>query len=128
MSPFDVSEAHLADLMDAAAMNSFIKFDRQDVPFSQRTILGDATEAGLARFVDKTVSNYDEHQQKYKKVFDVPFNSANKWALVIASLIVSMKKAAAEPFDRSTNHTLRVTWCHISRAHRRGYFRNARRT
>ncbi|EJD00189.1 aminophospholipid-transporting P-type ATPase [Fomitiporia mediterranea MF3/22] len=82
-SPFDIGVSSLRELVDAAALNSRIKFDRTDVPFSQRAILGDATETGLARFVGKYISDYDAHQEKHRKVFEVPFNSANKWALVI---------------------------------------------
>jgi sodium/potassium-transporting ATPase subunit alpha len=74
-------------MVDIAALNSKIKFDKTDVPFEQRAILGDATETGLARFAGKSLPGlqYDEHQKKHKKVFEVPFNSNNKWALVIVS-------------------------------------------
>ncbi|EJD00183.1 aminophospholipid-transporting P-type ATPase [Fomitiporia mediterranea MF3/22] len=84
-TPFDIEEHHLQKLVDAATANSFIKFDHLDVPMSQRMILGDATETGLARFVGKCVSDYDAHKQKYKRVFEIPFDSANKWALVIVN-------------------------------------------
>lgn len=73
----------MRELVDVAALNSRVKFDRMDVPFAQRSILGDATETGLARFAGRYISDYDSHQQKHGKVFEVPFNSANKWALVI---------------------------------------------
>jgi sodium/potassium-transporting ATPase subunit alpha len=53
------------------------------VPFDQREILGDATETGLARFAGMALSDYDSHLATYPKVFEVPFNSANKWALVV---------------------------------------------
>lgn len=74
-------------MVDIAALNSKIKFDKLDVPFEQRAILGDATETGLARFAGKSLPSYqyDEHQKKHPKVFEVPFNSTNKWALVIVS-------------------------------------------
>ena len=84
-SPFDIKAPGVQELVDAATLNSNIKFDRTDVPFAKRTILGDATETGLARFSGKCVADYDSHLQKHKKVFDVPFSSVNKWALVIVS-------------------------------------------
>lgn len=90
----------MKEMVDIAALNSQIKFDRTDVPFDQRTILGDATETGLTRFAGRSLSsNYDLHLKQYTKVFEgthsilsltaflifqsVPFNSTNKWALVI---------------------------------------------
>jgi sodium/potassium-transporting ATPase subunit alpha len=58
-----------------------------DVPFDQRAILGDATETGLTRFAGRSLNvGYDQHQKDFPKVFEVPFNSTNKWALVIVCL------------------------------------------
>ena len=84
---FSLSSPGMTELIDIAALNSRIKFDRKDVPFSERQILGDATETGLARFAGRCLSDYDAHLEKHAKVFEVPFNSANKWALVIVSQI-----------------------------------------
>ncbi|KAG5717870.1 Sodium/potassium-transporting ATPase subunit alpha-3 [Termitomyces sp. T112] len=84
VSQFSISASGMAEIVDIAALNSRIKFDRMDVPFEQRNILGDATETGLARFAGRHIeSDYDDHVKRYPKVFEVPFNSSNKWALVI---------------------------------------------
>jgi sodium/potassium-transporting ATPase subunit alpha len=82
---FSIAAPGMQEMVDIAALNSKIKFDRLDVPFDQRNILGDATETGLARFSGKSLPGYqyDEYQKKFPKVFEVPFNSTNKWALVI---------------------------------------------
>jgi sodium/potassium-transporting ATPase subunit alpha len=80
---FSINAAGMREMVDIAALNSRIKFDKVDVPFDQRAILGDATETGLTRFAGRYIPQYDEHQKKYPKVFEVPFNSSNKWALVI---------------------------------------------
>ena len=81
----------MSELISAAVLNSRIKFDKVDVPFDQRQILGDATETGLARFAGEVLEEdkggYDAHISGHPKVFEVPFNSANKWALVIVSLL-----------------------------------------
>jgi sodium/potassium-transporting ATPase subunit alpha len=84
---FSLEAPGMREMVDIAALNSKIKFDKTDVPFEQRAILGDATETGLARFAGKSFSafEYDEHQKKFPKTFEVPFNSSNKWALVIVS-------------------------------------------
>ncbi|KAJ7063657.1 aminophospholipid-transporting P-type ATPase [Mycena amicta] len=83
-APFSLQGSGMSEMVDIAALNSRVKFDKSDVPFDQRQILGDATETGLTRFAARYLSTgYDEHQKKFTKVFEVPFNSTNKWALVI---------------------------------------------
>ena len=72
----------MTEMIDVSAFNSKIKFNKTDVPFEQREILGDATESGLARFAGRHLADYDEHLKTHPKVFEVPFNSTNKWALV----------------------------------------------
>lgn len=70
-------------IFDACALNSKIKFNRTDVPFSQRELLGDATETGLTRFAAKYIGDYDKTREDFPPVFSVPFNSETKTALVI---------------------------------------------
>ncbi|KAF7323324.1 Cation-ATPase-N domain-containing protein [Mycena chlorophos] len=85
-APFSLQASGMTEMVDIAALNSRVKFDKTDVPFDQRQILGDATETGLTRFAGRYLTSgggYDEHQKKFPKVFEVPFNSTNKWALVI---------------------------------------------
>jgi sodium/potassium-transporting ATPase subunit alpha len=85
---FTLEASGMREMVDIAALNSKIKFDRTDVPFTEREILGDATETGLARFAGRWVPDgeYDKHVKSHRKVFEVPFNSTNKWALVVVSL------------------------------------------
>ncbi|KAJ3570119.1 hypothetical protein NP233_g4614 [Leucocoprinus birnbaumii] len=74
----------MRETVDISALNSRIKFDKVDVPFDQRAILGDATETGLTRFAARYLpAEYDEYIKTYPKAFEIPFNSTNKWALVI---------------------------------------------
>jgi len=61
----------MKEMVDIAALNSRIKFDKTDVPFDQRTILGDATETGLTRFAGRQLStDYDAHVKNFPKVFE----------------------------------------------------------
>jgi sodium/potassium-transporting ATPase subunit alpha len=83
---FTLRASGMSEMIDIAALNSRVKFDKTDVPFEQRRILGDATETGLTRFAGKHISDYDDYHKKHPKVFEVPFNSVNKWALVIVRL------------------------------------------
>ncbi|KAI0093821.1 aminophospholipid-transporting P-type ATPase [Irpex rosettiformis] len=80
---FAIDAPGMRETVDIAALNSRVKFDKTDVPFDQRAILGDATETGLIRFAGRYLQDFDEHQKKHPKVFEIPFNSTNKWALVI---------------------------------------------
>lgn len=82
---FSLDAPGMSELVATAALNSRIKFDRTDVPFSSREIMGDATETGLARFAGRSLPDYDAYLREFPKVFDVPFNSMNKWALVIVN-------------------------------------------
>jgi sodium/potassium-transporting ATPase subunit alpha len=60
----------MTEMVDIAALNSRIKFDKTDVPFDQREILGDATETGLARFAGRQLRDYDAHIKNFPKVFE----------------------------------------------------------
>ncbi|KAI0355099.1 aminophospholipid-transporting P-type ATPase [Trametes cingulata] len=80
---FSIDAPGMREMVDIAALNSHVKFDRTDVAFEQRKILGDATETGFIRFAGKHISDYDGYQKQHARVFEIPFNSSNKWALVI---------------------------------------------
>ncbi|KAF7353783.1 Cation-ATPase-N domain-containing protein [Mycena venus] len=60
---FSLEASGMAEMVDIAALNSRVKFDKTDAASSAR--------------------GYDQHQKSFPKVFEVPFNSTNKWALVI---------------------------------------------
>ncbi|KAI9433924.1 aminophospholipid-transporting P-type ATPase [Lactarius indigo] len=82
---FSLDAPGMSELVATAALNSRIKFGRTDVPFSEREIMGDATETGLTRFAGRSLPDYDAYLGEFPKVFEVPFNSMNKWALVIVN-------------------------------------------
>jgi sodium/potassium-transporting ATPase subunit alpha len=80
---------------DAPGVNAFLllsalcskaRFDRTDVPVKDRMIIADATESGLYRCAAQRLSDFDSVASKYPKVFEVPFNSTNKWAMTIHKL------------------------------------------
>ncbi|KZV90337.1 aminophospholipid-transporting P-type ATPase [Exidia glandulosa HHB12029] len=81
--PFTLESPGMREMVHIAALNSRIKFDKTDVPFERREILGDATETGLTRFAGKYIEDYDKLHVEHPQVFTIPFNSTNKWALVI---------------------------------------------
>ncbi|KAF9464625.1 aminophospholipid-transporting P-type ATPase [Collybia nuda] len=112
IDPFSIQAQGMKEMVDIAALNSQIKFDRTDVPFEQRAILGDATETGLTRFAGRSLhTSYDSYVKQYPKVFDIPFNSTNKWALVILNkphktgkLTSYIKGAPERILDKCSTH------------------------
>jgi sodium/potassium-transporting ATPase subunit alpha len=82
---FSLAAPGMNELVATALLNSRIKFDRADIEFAKREIMGDATETGLARFAGRSLVDYDAYMREFPKVFEVPFNSMNKWALVIVN-------------------------------------------
>ncbi|KAL7754384.1 hypothetical protein RI367_000365 [Sorochytrium milnesiophthora] len=76
--PFDSSAQGIQDVMLISALCSRARFDRADVPIEQREIVGDATETGLYRLSTQKLKNFDNLNDMYPKVFEVPFNSDTK--------------------------------------------------
>ena len=64
-------------------------------------VLGDATDSGLLRFADKIIG-VDDIRDAFARVFSIPFNSKNKWALTMVRVpgdndnLVVMIKGAPE--------------------------------
>jgi sodium/potassium-transporting ATPase subunit alpha len=96
---FDIGQPGMKQMVDVAILNSRIKFDKVDIPFDEREILGDATETGLARFGGKYVSDYDKYHAAYPKAFEIPFNSANKWALTVVGPYFTSIRSQYLSFD-----------------------------
>ncbi|CAG8627763.1 337_t:CDS:2 [Paraglomus brasilianum] len=82
-SPFDANAPGVQEIILNSTLCSRAKFDRTDVPFSEREILGDATETGLVRFAGQNLPDFDKVVADYRKVFEIPFSSEVKWALTI---------------------------------------------
>ncbi|CAI2191862.1 11376_t:CDS:2 [Funneliformis geosporum] len=80
---FDPNMPGIQDIIHISSLCSRAKFDRYDIPFAERVILGDATETGLIRFAAQNLDDYDTVINNFPKVFEIPFNSETKWALTI---------------------------------------------
>ncbi|KXN64943.1 hypothetical protein CONCODRAFT_44889, partial [Conidiobolus coronatus NRRL 28638] len=85
-NPVSINSPGLKEIMLNASLNTKVKFDRTDVPVDKREIVGDATESGLIRFSGANLQDFDNVGNAYPKVFEIPFNSDNKWALSINKL------------------------------------------
>ncbi|RKP25450.1 hypothetical protein SYNPS1DRAFT_15649 [Syncephalis pseudoplumigaleata] len=82
-SPLTPEAPGIPEVLHISTLCSRAKFDRTDVPIEERQVLADATEAGLIRFAGRHLEHFDDMQNIYPKVFEIPFNSDNKWALTI---------------------------------------------
>ena len=82
-TPFSYDIPELKEMANVAYLCSKARFNRTDVPIKQRSIIADATETGLFRFAANKIPDSDHIRDVYPKVFEVPFNSSNKWALTI---------------------------------------------
>jgi sodium/potassium-transporting ATPase subunit alpha len=80
---FDLSVPELNELTHICYLCSKAHFDRDNVPLKDRTVIGDATESGLFRFAAMSIPDSDNLHATYPKVFEIPFNSTNKWHLSI---------------------------------------------
>ncbi|OLY79178.1 Sodium/potassium-transporting ATPase subunit alpha-2 [Smittium mucronatum] len=76
-------EVGIKNILYSCTLCSSAKFDRKDVPIDKRVILTDATEAGLIRFAGLKLNDFDQLVKDYPKVFEIPFNSTNKWMMTI---------------------------------------------
>ena len=68
---FSMDASGMHEIVDISALNSRVKFDKTDIPFEAREILGDATETGLTRFAGRHLkTDYDSHIKNNRKVFE----------------------------------------------------------
>jgi sodium/potassium-transporting ATPase subunit alpha len=84
---FDVRDIACKHMLRIAAVSNRAKFDEaqegnMEKPIDNRLILGDASESALVRMCEK-LQPIEESRAAYPKIFEIPFNSANKWQVTI---------------------------------------------
>ena len=79
----DIGHEWVLEILFMSILCSRARFGQEGGPMSTRPIIGDATEAGLLRNAAQKLENYDKLHEMYPKVFEIPFNSENKWAMTI---------------------------------------------
>ncbi|KAI9333319.1 hypothetical protein BDR26DRAFT_868558 [Obelidium mucronatum] len=58
--------------------------DDESVPLADRNISGDATDKAVLRFAE-SLGSVSKLRNSFQKLFEIPFNSRNKWMLTIQS-------------------------------------------
>jgi sodium/potassium-transporting ATPase subunit alpha len=98
--PLDVNHEAPNEVLHMSVLCSRARFESNEGPITTRPILGDATEAGLLRNCALKLDGYETALDRFPKVFEIPFNSDNKWAMTIhkkkhanGSLMVYLKGA-----------------------------------
>ena len=81
--PLNSADPAPNEILHMSVLCSRARFENNEGPITTRTILGDATEAGLLRNAALKLPNYDTAAEQFPKVFEIPFNSDNKWAMTI---------------------------------------------
>ena len=83
---FDPSSASFTALHRIAALCNNAVFDADAENMNKevaiRKTVGDASESALLKFCEP-ISNVEQFRSRYPKVFEIPFNSVNKWQLSI---------------------------------------------
>eukprot|EP01132_Coremiostelium_polycephalum_P006007 gene6007-7483_t len=83
---FDPESVTFKQLYQVAALCNRTVFDRSneepDTPIQQRKTIGDASESALLKFCEQ-VKEVDPYRIQYPKIFEIPFNSTNKWQLSV---------------------------------------------
>ncbi|KAI1173667.1 cation-transporting ATPase pma1 [Nemania sp. FL0916] len=88
-------EPHFAALHRAASLSNDASFDpvTMNLPVDERVVQGNATDAGILRFVASTSSVSPNDPEKPRREFEIPFNSKNKWMLAMFRADNSNEKA-----------------------------------
>ncbi|RAH78672.1 calcium ATPase [Aspergillus japonicus CBS 114.51] len=75
----------LEPLMQGSALCNDAFFDQEtkDLPINERTVIGNATDAAVLRWVETLRPNGNARLHKYERIHQIPFNSKNKWMLTI---------------------------------------------
>ncbi|KAI8806824.1 hypothetical protein BJ742DRAFT_758376 [Cladochytrium replicatum] len=81
--PLKIDIAGVPQILHIAATCTRARFNRTDVPTNERSILGDATDAGLFKFAANKLKNFDKVGDLYPKVFEIPFNLETKTHITI---------------------------------------------
>ncbi|KAF2074930.1 hypothetical protein CYY_003763 [Polysphondylium violaceum] len=112
---FDQNSPTCSSLLKIGACCNRSDFDKllegnMERPVDQRLILGDASESALVRLCEK-IEEIHITRSNNPKVFEIPFNSTNKWQLSIHKLandnssdrVLLMKGAPEIIFEKCSN-------------------------
>ncbi|KAL0276729.1 UNVERIFIED_CONTAM: hypothetical protein PYX00_004240 [Menopon gallinae] len=85
---FDVTSPDFQNLMRCAQLCLRAEFEstEEDVPVLNRSVEGDASEAAILKCAECILHTVAEFRKRNVKLFEVPFNSTNKYQLSIHKL------------------------------------------
>ncbi|KAJ1911429.1 hypothetical protein H4219_005946 [Mycoemilia scoparia] len=81
---YKANDLAMSALYDSASLCNGATFDGTtlDLPIDERKVSGDATDTAILRFAE-SLRPVEENRNAHTKLFEIPFNSKNKWMLTI---------------------------------------------
>jgi sodium/potassium-transporting ATPase subunit alpha len=104
----DALKPSIRQIQSTAALCNGASFDVNDshLEASQRTVFGDATDCAVLRFaesMDPSKATVESIRSDNEKVFEIPFNSKNKWMMsIFRPLKASMAESLSTPSTKVT--------------------------
>jgi sodium/potassium-transporting ATPase subunit alpha len=101
----------LRSLLDVMGLNSRVVLERKSDkdPFQPA---GDATEVGIYKFCAIAISSafggsrdIEDYRRRHEKIFEVPFNSSNKWQLSVHTMrnLTTWNEDGVPTFEKSSD-------------------------
>uniref|UniRef100_A0A1I8EIX7 Na(+)/K(+)-exchanging ATPase n=1 Tax=Wuchereria bancrofti TaxID=6293 RepID=A0A1I8EIX7_WUCBA len=90
----------------ALCSNATFKDENRDVKLWKRDASGDASEVAILKYCEYTCGNVTAYRKLYPKIFEIPFNSTNKFQVSIhkqesdGHFVLVMKGAPEQIIDR----------------------------
>lgn len=82
---YDFNDAGFLQLANICCLCSRARFkpNQEDIPVLAREAEGDSSEVAILKCFEKQFGNVEEYRKKFPKVFEIPFNSVNKYQVSI---------------------------------------------
>lgn len=101
-------------LASALCNGSSFDFSTSHLDVSQRTVFGDATDSAILRFaesMDPSKATVETIRADTEKIFEIPFNSKNKWMMSICRPRKNGMAASLSTSSTTVNHDDWILYC-----------------
>ncbi|OAF67883.1 hypothetical protein A3Q56_04371 [Intoshia linei] len=115
--PFDKTSKTWVSVSRIAALCNKAEFKpgQEDVPILSRTVIGDASETAIFKFIEIQEGNTLIRREENEKIAEIPFNSTNKYQVSIHKITIDgeprhllvMKGAPERIWERCSNICIR---------------------
>ncbi|GAA5813534.1 hypothetical protein MFLAVUS_007013 [Mucor flavus] len=105
-----IPQLRLLQLVCALCNGSSFDISTSHLNIAQRTVFGDATDSAILRFaegMDPSKATIETMRADSEKIFEIPFNSKNKWMMTIAR---PLKRSMAESLSSASTPVQLKDW------------------